>query len=210
VFRVDDPVGRHQTTYGRSKGEGERIARAFQADGHPVVTIYPGGVYGPDDPVLGDGAKGLRDRLRFGWPITTGGSSCVDVRDVASIVAAACTPGRGPRRYMAGGHFLRWAEEADVCERLTGRPVRRVRVSPPALRAAGRFLDFAKRFLSIGYPLTAEAASFITEMVPADCGPTTVDLGVRFRPPAETYADAIRWLHAAGHLDARLAGFLAR
>ena len=103
VIRVDDPVANLHTDYGRSKAEGERYARGLQAVGKPVVSIYPTGVVGPNDPGLSAPVRGVRDQIRFGSMITSGGVGLVDVRDVARIIVAALEPGRGPRRYMAGG-----------------------------------------------------------------------------------------------------------
>jgi nucleoside-diphosphate-sugar epimerase len=210
AFSVDDPVASLATAYGRSKAAGETLARSLQARGAPVAIVYPAGVYGPLDPGPGVGTRGLADRLRWGWPITSGGSACVDVRDVAAILAAALVPGRGPRRYMAGGHFLSWAAEADLCERLTGRRVRRVPAPPTLVRAAGHLVDALQRLVpSFSYPLTHEAAVLLTRFVPCDSAATTRELGVAFRPTEETLADAIRWLVAAGHLAPRYAGRLA-
>jgi dihydroflavonol-4-reductase len=42
--------------------------------------------------------------------IPSGGYLIVDVRDVAKVHAAVMEPGRGPRRYLAGGTFLRFAD----------------------------------------------------------------------------------------------------
>jgi nucleoside-diphosphate-sugar epimerase len=210
VFSVDDPVASLATAYGRSKAEGETLARELQARGAPVAIVYPAGVYGPHDPGPGVATRGLVDRLRFGWPITSGGSACVDVRDLGRLLAAAVRPGRGPRRYMAGGHFLGWAEEAALCERLTGRRVRRVPAPPALVRGAGHVVDLLQRLVpSFSYPLTHEAAVLLTRFVPCDSDATLAELGVRFRPTGETLADAIRWLVTAGHLAPRYAGRLA-
>jgi dihydroflavonol-4-reductase len=206
---VDDPVANLKTMYGRSKADGERIARELQARGEAVVIVYPAGIYGPDDPGMGETSKGVRDRLRLCWLITTGGSACVDVRDVARVIVACLEPGRGPRRYMAGGHFLSWAEEADLCERITGRRVRRVRLPAAVVLALGRLVDLAKRIVPFDYPLTHEAAQFVTQCTPCDSRATTEELGVEFRSTEETMADTIGWLHSVGELKARLAGRLA-
>lgn len=210
VMTVDDPVASFASAYGRSKAEGERQARALQEQGAPVVIVHPAGVLGPHDPGPGVGTRGLADRLRYGWPMTSGGSACVDVRDLARVMAAVFAAGRGPRRFMAGGHFLTWREEADLCERLTGRRVRRVPAPPALVRAAGRVVDLLQRVLpSFDYPLTHEAAVILTGTVPCDSAATTRELGVAFRPTEETLADAIRWLVTAGHLEPRHAGRLA-
>jgi nucleoside-diphosphate-sugar epimerase len=210
LITVDDPIANLDTAYGRSKAEGERYARELQERGAPIVSIYPSGVYGPDDPGLGPSLKGLRDRIRFGWLRTTGGVGIVDVRDVAAVVVAALEPGRGARRYLASGHFLPWMEEADLCEDLTGRRVKRYPGPPVLVRAAGRTVDFIKRvFPSFDYPLTYEASIFVTRFVPCDDRKTLQELGVVFRPPRQTLYDSIVWMLRAGVLDPKYAPRLA-
>ncbi len=208
-FTVDDPVRGLETTYGRSKSEGERFARELQTRGAPLVAIYPAGVFGPDDPGPGETTKGLRDGIRFGWPITTGGISIVDVRDLAEIIAATIEPGRGPRRFMAGGHFASWSELASLCDALTNRRVLRVPVPAPLLRGIGRLLDVAKRIVPFDYPLTHEAAEMMTRFAPCDSRATVDELDVRFRPTAETLKDTIRGLYEKGEISEKIAGQIA-
>lgn len=210
VIRVDHPIASFETGYGRSKAEGERFARELQARGAPVVCVYPSGVYGPHDPGPSQSTKGLRDRIRVAWIRTTGGTACVDVRDLAAILAASFEPGRGPRRYMAGGHFATWMEEADCVEELIGRRVRRVPAPPAVVRGIGRSVDLLKRLLpAFDYPLTYEAALFLTQLVPCDSRGTVEQLGVSFRPMRETLRDAIRWMLETGMLPRRYAPALA-
>jgi nucleoside-diphosphate-sugar epimerase len=49
----DLPLGDIGLPYAQSKIASEKVARRLQEAGAPVVTIYPGGVYGPDDPYPG-------------------------------------------------------------------------------------------------------------------------------------------------------------
>lgn len=210
AFVPDDPVSSLATDYGRSKSETESWVRELQAGGAPVVSVYPPGVYGPDDPGPSATLKGLRDRVRVGWLMTSGGNGCVDVRDLAGVLTAALQRGRGPRRYVAGGHFLPWAEEADLCEEILGRRVRRLPSPPLLLRAAGRAVDLTKRFYpAFDYPLTHEAALILTRFVPCDSRRTIEELGVGFRPVRETLTDSLRWLVEAGEIPPRLAPRLA-
>lgn len=208
-FAVDDPVRGLETSYGRSKIESERFARELQERGAPVVPIYPAAVFGPDDPGPGEPTRGLRDGIRFGWPMTTSGISIVDVRDLAEVMAAAVEPGRGPRRFMAGGHFMSWPEFADLCDTLTNRRTPRFAIPAPLLRGIGRLLDAAKRIVPINYPLSYEAAVFVTRFAPCDNSTTVEQLGVEFRPTAETLADTIRWLYETGEISAKIAGRIA-
>lgn len=207
---VSDPIAGLATGYGRSKAEGERFVRELQARGAPVVSVYPSGVYGPDDPGPGQAMKGLRDRIRIGWMRTTGGTACVDARDLAEILAASFEPGRGPRRYMAGGHFASWMQEADLVEELIGRRVRRIPAPPPVVRGIGHAVDLIKRLVpSLDYPLTYEAALFLTQLVPCDSSATVAELGRGFRPMRETLRDSILWMLATGMLPRDCAPALA-
>jgi len=203
VITVDDPIVNLHTTYGRSKAENERLARSLQAEGAPVVTIYPAGVYGPEDPAMGETTKGLRDGIRLAMPVTETGISIVDVRDLAKMIVVALEPGRGPRRYMAGGLFMTWSELADHLDNLTGRRVRRISAAPRVLRGMARALDLAKRVVPFEYPLTHEAALMMTRFVPCDSRKAQEELGVKFRPTEATLGDSIRWLYEKGELDAK-------
>jgi len=210
IVTVDDPIGDLATVYGRSKADGERIVRDLQAREAGITSLYPGGIYGPEDPGLGEATRGLRDAIRYAWPISReGGVSIVDVRDVAELCVRCLEPKRGPRRFMAGGHFVTWPEFAAHCERLTGRPMRRIPAPAPLVRFAGRALDWARRVAPIDFPLTHEAALFLTQLTPCDSEPTCRALDFRFRPTDETLSDAIRWLSEVGELDAERAGRLA-
>ena len=208
---TDDPVVSLSTDYGRSKAEGELYARELQGEGAPLVIFYPSGVYGPRDPGIGATLKGLRDRLAYTWVITAGGNACVDVRDLARMMTKVIDQGpeRGARRYMAGGHFVSWAEEADIVERITGRRVRRLRAPAWLLRLAARLVDFIKWvYPPFDYPLTREAAEYVVGCRPCDSRKTIEALGVGFRPTGETLGDAIAWLAKEGHIDRKLAGRL--
>src|SRR5215204_478219 len=97
VLDGDSPVGTPRGVYARSKAETERIARQLQDQGAPVVITYPGMVWGPHDPYLGESATFARSVLRGLVPVMPPGTlPIVDVREVAAAHAAILTPGRGP------------------------------------------------------------------------------------------------------------------
>ncbi|MEU8267593.1 NAD-dependent epimerase/dehydratase family protein [Sphaerisporangium sp. NPDC049002] len=210
LITLDSPLSSPRTAYGRTKVDGERYARALQDEGHPVTVVYPSGVIGPHQPTLDSMVEGLRGGLAQGWPITSGGVALIDVRDLATVLTRCAEPGRGPRRFLLGGHFLRWAELADVCDEVTGGRCRRFPAPAPLLRAAGSMLDGIKKLKGIDYPLTRDAADIMVSMVPVDDTATLETLDVRLRPVQESVADTLRWLTEAGHLAPRRAGRLAR
>ena len=64
-------------------------ARRYQDAGAPVAISYPGMVWGPHDPHLGESNRLAVQILRARLPlIPNGGMPIIDVRDLAS-----CTPG---------------------------------------------------------------------------------------------------------------------
>jgi nucleoside-diphosphate-sugar epimerase len=206
---AEDPVGQPRSAYTRSKAAAERVSRRLQESGAPVVAIYPGNVHGPFDPTLGQNAQNVMRYLTSGWILVTeGGLPTVDVRDVARLCAAALEPGRGPRRYMLGGPFIRNDELAELLCRLTGRKLRRVHVPGRLLRGAGRLLDGLNAF-GLYSPLSYEAAWFLTRALPCDDARAAEDLGVTARPAVESLRDMLRWMYETGALTAEAVGALA-
>ena len=210
VLHPDDEPGHPSGIYARSKADAERVARAMQAEGAPVVTTYPGAVWGPDDPTLGEQVQTVVNFLKSGViPVTTGGMSVVDARDLGAVHAACFEPGRGARRYMAGGEFVTLPRLVEILRTLTGRRLVRVPIPAPAMRAIGALSDVVQRVTPIALPLTHEAMVTLTGGVPCDNRRTTDELGVAFRPVEETVADTLGWLHEVGGLTARHVGRLA-
>ncbi len=209
VIRTSDALARPRTDYGRSKVEAERYARGLQDAGVPVVTVYPGGVIGPAQPRLDAMMEGLAAGLRTLWPVTRGGVSLVDVRDLGEALTRAIVPGLGPRRLSLGGHHLPWADLLDLCEALTGVRGRRIPVHGRLMLTLGSVLDAAKRVRAFDYPLTRDAAEIMVTLVPSDDAASLDALGMTLRPVEESLADALHWLADAGHLPAAKAGRLA-
>jgi nucleoside-diphosphate-sugar epimerase len=210
LLSADDPVARSRSRYGQSKADCEVLARRLQADGHPVVIVYPGGVAGPHDAGLNALAQGF---VRFVegrmFPLPrSGGVLLVDVRDLALVHARLMAAGRGPRRYMAGGHFLTWPQTAALFERVLGRRLRKVSVPVPTLLAIGHLADAVARLLPVELPLDHETAYYMSHLCPTDDTAVAEDLGVRWRAPEETVRDTLEWLVDAGHLSPARAGRL--
>ena len=114
TLAADLPVVGGADGYGTSKAQVEIYARGLQDAGAPVNITYPGMVLGP--PVgdqFGEAGEGVRAALQMhAIPGRNAAWLIVDVRDVAALHAALLEPGRGPRRYMAGGHRVPAAELA--------------------------------------------------------------------------------------------------
>lgn len=205
VLTADSPLGSPTGPYGRSKLLAEQHVRRMQDGGAPVVTFYIGGVFGPDAPEVSSGMLGIVGAVNQLMPITGGGVGIIDVRDVADLVAAALEPGRGPRRFMAGGRFVDWGAWTVLLEQVTGGRIRRLRVPGPVLREAGRVLDLLKAVHDFDYPLTREAAMQMTSSPRCDDSATFAALGIEPRPILDTLRDSTRWLVEVGRIDAHRA-----
>ena len=118
----DLPLGDIELPYAQSKIASEKAARRLQNAGAPVVTVYPGAVFGPHDPYRGDNSERLRFILLGRFPLwPRGGIHVVDARDVAAVIAAVLSPGRGPRRYVVPGHHVDGDQLFAACTDVTGR-----------------------------------------------------------------------------------------
>jgi hypothetical protein len=122
---------------------------------------------------------------------------------VAAALLAALEPGRGPRRFLAGGPFLTWPVWTDTLGDVVGRRLSRVPTPRWSLTTLGRTLDLLKKVRSFDYPMTYEAALAMTSGVPTDDSATLDALGVRWRAPEDTFRDAASWLLAVGELEPR-------
>jgi dihydroflavonol-4-reductase len=211
LVSADVPVVPCQAAYARSKSEAELIVRRFQDQGAPIRTVYPAGVLGPDDPTLSPANQALRTFVRYLAFSSSSGFQFIDVRDLATVQVRLLELEGAPGRHIAAGHFLRWHEFADAIVAVTGVRQRRLPVPGVLLRAAGRIgdaLDHVWHF-ELPFPLTSEAMSVGTQWAEADSSKTLEALGLGFRDPLETLADTIRWMHRAGHVDARCVGRLS-
>jgi nucleoside-diphosphate-sugar epimerase len=204
----DLPLGDIRLPYAQSKIASERVARRLQEARAPVVTIYPGGVWGPDDPYRGDQSERLRWLLSGRFPLwPRGGYHIVDVRDVAEVIAAVIVSGRGPRRYIVPGHHVDidqvFAEISDV----TGRRLRHLVLPGPVMGPASRLIDVAQRWLPERwhYPADHEAVEIMRRNTRFDDSLARAELGIEPRPFRETVADTVRWLVMSGRVPTRQA-----
>lgn len=194
VIGPDSPTADGRSAYGRTKSAADRIARALQAGGAPVVITYPSSVVGPAAGThRGITALGWAALLKFGVsPSFDGGMAMIDVRDVADVHAAVMQPGRGPRRYMCGGEMVPFTSMLDMLEDATGHRLRRVPVSQGAMRALGRVCDVIARVLPISPGISYEAAWLLTAATPTDDSRTLDELNLSWRPIRQALIDSIR------------------
>ncbi|MCF8590135.1 NAD-dependent epimerase/dehydratase family protein [Gordonia liuliyuniae] len=184
------PVRGGPDAYGQSKAAGERCARELQDAGHPVVIVYPTAVMGPSaHGRFGEAGDAVITLTRAGVVGRTAALTIVDVRDVAELHARVLEVGRGPRRYVAGGHRLGDAELARCLSEITGRRIRHWPIPNSILAWAGRVADrvpgVVPPFLS---QLSEAAIGYLVHAPIPDNTAAENDLGMTFLPAAETLA----------------------
>ncbi len=208
---VEPPVGHLRTPYIRSKVAAERVARALQASGAPVVTTYPGNVWGAHDPAAGEMVQILRGFLgnRFPFILFGAGLTVVDVGWLARAHAALMTPGQGPRMVTMGGAFLDMRTWFRLLRTLTGRRLPQLFPSPRPLSwlvgaIADRVATIARR------PLLYGAEKFLAaHWTGRTDDRRAIALAGEQPPPEETVRASIEWAVSAGHLPAKWAGRVA-
>lgn len=197
--------------YSRSKADSDRVARRYQAGGAPVVISYPGSVWGPHDPHLGESCQIARNVLKGRWIVGPRGMIPIsDVRDVARLHVAVLEKGRGPRRYMALAHNTSLQELLEGASAATGRRLLHQPLPGWSLRGPIRVLDWAQLLLPVRLPYNHQAVYVASLCHRCDDSRTRADFGIEPPPLADTLSDTIRWMAQAGHLSSRLAGRVAK
>ena len=136
---ADSPHALTANHYQRTKVAARDVARRAAAEGVPVVTLYPGVVYGPGPATEGDlVGRLMRDHLRGRLPAVIGPErlwSFTYVDDVANAHVAALTHPSPRREYVTGGINAPQRAIFEFLRSARGRPLPR-RLPPPIAIAA--------------------------------------------------------------------------
>ncbi len=199
----DLPLGDIDNAYSKSKVLSEVEARKLQDDGRPVVTVYPGAIFGPHDPYVGSQTERFLWVVRGRFPVwSKGGVLASDVRDSAAVVAAVMEPGKGPRRYVVPGIHMTAADLYSAIAKAIGR--RRPHVDLPARLGVltAKVVEAVQTRLPerFHYPADLEGAEMAVRDTRLDDTPARRDLGITPIPFEQSIRDEIAWAVEAGHL----------
>lgn len=200
------PLGDIELPYAQSKIAAEVVARRHQDGGAPVVTIYPGSVYGPHDPYRGDQSERLRWILLNRFPLwIKGGMHVTDVRDVATLIAAVVEPGLGARRYVVPGHHVTGDQLYGAFARHTGRRYPHLDLPGVLIGPSARVIDAVQRHLPAKwhYPADREGVEIVRRDTHFDDSPARTAFALTPIPFDQTIADTITWLTTTGRAPTR-------
>jgi farnesol dehydrogenase len=137
---ADSPHPLTANPYQRTKVAARDLARRAGKDGLPIVTLYPGVIYGPGPATDGNlVGRLMRDHLHGRLPVVIGPErlwSYAFIDDVADAHVAALTHADPAREYTVGGVNAPQQAIYDFLREARGRPLPRRLPFPVATAAA--------------------------------------------------------------------------
>jgi nucleoside-diphosphate-sugar epimerase len=197
---VDETFQRTQTdfssAYDRTKYEAQQIVDRFAAQGLPVVSILPSGIFGADDPHFG---PVLQQFLKGGLKVWAGGdriTGIVHVDDLVTAMILAAQKAQPGEHYIISAGDLTTREMFSILSQKTGISVPR-EAPKPLVTLVGNLLDPIGRLLKWQPPLSRERVHYIYDRcVRVDATKACTELGWQPRSVAQTLNEIVQTLTA--------------
>ena len=197
---VDETFQRTQTdfssAYDRTKYEAQQIVDRFAAQGLPVVSILPSGIFGADDPHFG---PVLQQFLKGGLKVWAGGdriTGIVHVDDLVTAMILAAQKAQPGEHYIISAGDLTTREMFSILSQKTGILVPR-EAPKPLVTLVGNLLDPIGRLLKWQPPLSRERVHYIYDRcVRVDATKACTELGWQPRSVAQTLNEIVQTLTA--------------
>lgn len=188
--------------YERTKAAALVVAREAARKGAPIVTLFPGVVYGPG--TLTDGSlmtKTVRDYLDRRLPGILGAGdrriSYAYVDDVVRGHLLALEKAKPGSEYILGGENRTLMEVLEILKRLTGVEPPSRRIPYAAARAVGWMQRMRAELTGREPELTDEVARVYEREWAYDSGRAIAELGYAITPLEEGLRRTIDWLRTA-------------
>lgn len=179
------------TPYARSKIiADERIA----GKGYPIVTVMPSWMFGPGDAApTGSGKFVINFLNRKMGGVFDSGIDIVDARDVAGGMLAAALRGRNGERYILSGRHASLAEICAALEQVSGIPAPRRKVPLSIIYGIAWMSEKLASITKKEAGMTMDTVRVMTEKKRTNAQKSRIELGVTYRPLAETLKDTVHW-----------------
>lgn len=196
------PGGMPLFPYVVTKLEAERVIMEEVDRGLDAVIVNPAYMLGPWDWKPSSGRMLLEIGAGKGLFAPPGSNDFVDVRDVAAGVLAALAKGQTGRRYILGGHALRYLDAWRAMAHVTGR-MQPLGLAPrPCVRIAGWVGDLKAMLTGREGPMNSAATQTSLLGHNYSCRRAIDELGYAFRPFEDTVQAAWDWFVARGYAKA--------
>ncbi len=190
--------------YAYTKWKAEEAVAEFVADGMDIVTLNPAVIIGPGDLNAISGSF-IIETARYQWlvPMSSGGLSVIDVRDVARAHLNAIDHGRSGQRYIltaANLSYRQWFRLiAAACD---ARPPL---FSTPdwLLEPIARGIDALRR-LGLQTPMDADQTRLGSAHVYLDAGKAQRELGAPEIDIETSLRDTFEWYRQHGYIKPNL------
>lgn len=161
---IDETFQRQQqgfsSAYDSTKYRAQQLVDQFAADGLPVVSVMPSGIFGADDPHFGPVVKTfLKGKLKV-WAGAQRITGIVHVDDLVEAMLLAAEKAPNGAHYIISTGDLSTQEMFEFLSRETGIPVP-WEAPEPLVRLVGNVLDPIGRLFSWQPPLSRERVHYV-------------------------------------------------
>lgn len=174
------------SAYDRTKYEAQQLVDHFAAQGLPVVSILPSGIFGADDPHFG---PVMQQFFKGGLKLWAGGdriTGIVHVDDLVTAMILAAEKGKLGSYYIISAGDLTTREMFNILSQESGVPVPR-EAPKPLVRLVGNLLDPIGRLLKWQPPISRERVHYVYDRcVRVDATKARQELGWQPRSVSET------------------------
>jgi dihydroflavonol-4-reductase len=188
--------------YKRSKFLAERAALEAARDGQRVIIVNPSTPIGPGDVKPTPTGQVVLDAAAGRMPAYVDtGLNVVHVDDVAAGHLLAYSRGRAGERYILGGEDMTLQQILGEIARIVGRKPPRIRLPYGLVLPMAYVAEGISKISGRSGRLTLEGLRMSRKRMFFSSAKAVRDLGYSWRPPAEAFADAVRWFRERGRLS---------
>ena len=185
--------------YKRSKFLAEEAVRELVRAGAPVVIVNPSTPIGPGDRKPTPTGQLVVDAALGRMPAYVDtGLNIVHVDDVANGHLLAFQRGRIGERYILGGDDMTLRDILAEISRLAGRRAPRIRLPHGLLLPVAWASEVAARLSRTTPRVTIDGVRMARKRMFFSSAKAVGELGYRWRPASEAFADALRWYREQG------------
>ncbi len=188
--------------YKRSKFLAEEVARDAARSGMSVVIVNPSTPVGPGDIKPTPTGRLVLDAACGRMPAyVETGLNIAHVDDIAAGHLLAFERGKSGERYILGGEDMSLRDILAQISRLVGRKPPSIRLPYAALLPVAYAAEAIAKVTGRSGRVTLEGVRMSRKRMYFSSKKAVHELGYRWRPPVEAFADAVRWFRERGFLS---------